>query len=78
MRKNRKKYLKLEYQRKRLGLKQADMAVLLGVTDSCYGQKERGYSPFSFDEVVTIHEALNKKVKKLGEEKLSMEDIFLD
>lgn len=78
MSKNRKKYLKLQYLRKKYGLTQEKMATLLGVCTSSYSHKEIGLSGFSFDEVMIIHSELNKIAAKHGDTKLTLEDIFLD
>lgn len=77
MPKNSKKYLKLQYYRKKYGLKQSDMAVLLGVCKSAYSHKEVGISPFTFDEIKKLHTALNDKAKKAGDAALSLDEIFL-
>lgn len=74
----RKKFLKLEFCRKKYGYAQADMAVLLGVCTSSYSHKETGRVPFTFDEMKVIWEALNKKAKKAGDTYLSVDDIFFN
>lgn len=78
MSKNRKKYLKLQYYRKKYGYRQQDMAILLGVCTSSYSHKENGLSAFTFDETKSIHTVLNKKAKKAGDPYLSIDEIFLD
>lgn len=78
MPKNRKKYLKLQYLRKKYNLTQEDMAKLLGVCTSSYSHKEVGISGFNFDEVITIHKELNKIAEKQGNPRLTLEEIFLD
>jgi Predicted transcriptional regulators len=75
--KNRKKYLKLEYLRKKYGYKQSDMAILLGMCTSAYSHKENGFSPVTFDECLKIRDVLNKQAKKAGDATLTLEDIFL-
>lgn len=77
MSKNRKKYLKLEYYRKKYGYKQSDMAVLIGKKTSSYSHKVCGLTPFSFDEIKLIYTALNKAAKKAGDNPLTLDEIFL-
>ena len=72
----RKKFLKLEFCRKKYGYSQKDMAVLLGLCSSSYSHKETGRVPFTFDEMKAIWEAINKKAKKAGDLPLTVDDIF--
>lgn len=76
--KNRKKYLKLQYYRKKYGYIQSDVAVLLGISTSAYSHKENGLSAFTFDEIKLIHSVINKKATKSGDALLTLEEIFLD
>lgn len=73
----RKKFLKLEFYRKKYGYSQKDMSVLLGLCSSSYSHKETGRVPFNYDEMITIYEAFNKKAKKAGDLHLTLNDIFL-
>lgn len=77
MSKNRNLYLKLEYYRKKYGYKQSDMATLLGLCASSYSHKVNGLSKFSFDEIMLIHNVLNKAAKKAGDNPLTLDEIFL-
>lgn len=49
------------------GLKQKDMAEMLGITKETYGMKERGQLQFSMDEMFTISRYFH----------VPIEDIFL-
>ncbi|WP_432352695.1 helix-turn-helix transcriptional regulator [Sporosarcina sp. A2] len=49
------------------GLKQKDMAKMLGVTDETYGMKERGQHQFQMDEMFVISHFFH----------VPIEDIFL-
>ncbi|WP_081242665.1 helix-turn-helix transcriptional regulator [Sporosarcina sp. P33] len=49
------------------GLKQKDMAKLLGITGETYGMKERGRHQFQMDEMFAVSQFF----------KMSIEDIFL-
>lgn len=77
MSKNRKKYLKLEYYRKKYGYKQSDMAILIGLCTSSYSHKVNGLSKFTFDEIMLLHGVLNKAAKKAGDNPLTLDEIFL-
>lgn len=77
MQKKTKKFLELCALRQRCELLQSDMAKIIGCSLSNYGAKERGDTPFTLDECVSIKNAINKKLEKMGKEKLSLEDIFL-
>ena len=72
-----KKYLKLKYWREYLELSQEDMAVLLGCKRSNYSEKEKGNTSFYLQEAILIHETFNKKLKKMGQATLTMDEIFL-
>jgi len=72
-----KKFLRLEYYRKKYGLKQEDMAMLLGVCKSSYSHKETARTPFSHDELLTIHGEINKRATKAGDQYISLDEIFL-
>lgn len=71
------KFHKLEYFRKMYGLTQKDMAKLLGVCESSYNHKINRVTPFSHDEMMTIYNELNKRAKKLGDNCITLDDIFL-
>lgn len=73
-----KKFLKLEYYRKKYGLTQADMAQLMGITQSNYSHKENKFVPITFDEMCSILKILSKKAIKAGDTELTLDEIFLD
>lgn len=67
----------LESYRVKYGLTQADMAKLLGVNLSTYNQKVNGRQTFKLDEMVIIHTFLNQRAKKVGDEVITLDKIFL-
>lgn len=73
-----RKLFKTEYFRKKYGITQSEMAGLLGVQQGTYSAKINGRAGIGLDEMLIIHEALNKKAKKKGDEELTLDDIFLD
>jgi hypothetical protein len=79
MQKKAIKFLKLEYLRKKYGIStQKDMARLLGQCESSYNHKVTGVTPFSYEDMVTLHKELNKRAKKAGDKELTLDEIFLD
>lgn len=78
MSKNRKKYLNLQKYRKKYGIRQEDMALLLGICKSAYSHKEIRISPFNSDEIEKMHTEFNKLAEKAGDGYLSLDEIFLD
>jgi DNA-binding XRE family transcriptional regulator len=72
-----KKLHKLRYWREVLGLKQEDMAVLLGCNPSNYCQKELGKVEIKRTEMISIQTAFNKMRKNQGTDPLTMDEIFL-
>ena len=77
MKKQDKKLHKLRYLREVAGLKQDDMAVLIGCTKPNYCLRENGKVEFRLSEIWTIKDALNEKFKKEGKPEVTLEDIFL-
>lgn len=73
-----KKLLKVEYYRKKYGITQKQMAGFLGVLQGTYSAKINGRAGMSFEEMLIIHEVLNKQAKKVDDTYLSLDDIFLD
>lgn len=74
-----KRYLKLKYWRQKVGMKQEDMAIILGYkTSSNYAQKENGKGKFYLSECILITDTINKLLKKKGEQQVRIDDIFLD
>lgn len=69
-------FFKLKETRRRYNIKQTDFALLLGITSSAYGNKENGRGTFTFEEIVLILWALNKKAIHHQHETLTFEDVF--
>lgn len=69
----RKKFLEVEYYRKKYLFSQADFATMLGIKENTYSHKETGISPISTDELIKIHEAINKAAKKAGDPPVTMD-----
>ena len=67
----------LRYWRGKAGLKQEDLAILLGCTEQNYNMKENGKTELKRSEMLSIQKALNQKLKKSGEESLTLDQIFL-
>lgn len=72
------KLFKVEYYRRKYGITQTEMAGFLGVIQGTYSAKVNGRTGVTLDEMMIIHNFLNKKAKKAGDEYLSLDDIFLD
>ncbi|PXV85132.1 hypothetical protein C8E03_11956 [Lachnotalea glycerini] len=77
LQKQDKKLHKLKYYRALAGLKQSDFGTLLGCTEQNYSLKESGHTELKRKEMLLIQSALNKKMKAMGEESLSLDEIFL-
>lgn len=69
----KKKFLEIEYFRKKYLFTQADFAMLLGLKENTYSHKETGISDFRTDELIKIHEAINKAAKKAGDPPITMD-----
>lgn len=72
-----KKFLKLEYYRKKYGFLQSDMAEVIDTCLSNYANKENGKTPFFDDEMIKIKMALNERAAIKGDKILSLDEIFL-
>ena len=72
-----KKLHKLAYWRKKIGLKQEDVALLLGCKPANYCAKETGRVSITCDEMLKIRTAFNKILEKRKENLLQLDDIFL-
>lgn len=59
------------------GLKQKDLANLIGCGTGNYCAKESGKVPFSLCECLTIKKEINKHLDKMGKEQVTIDDIFL-
>ena len=69
----RKKFLEIEYYRKKYLFSQADFGILLGVKENTYSHKETGVSPVNTDELVLIHRAIHEAAKKAGDAPVTMD-----
>lgn len=69
----KKKFLEIEYYRKKYLFSQADFATLLGVKENTYSHKETGISNFNCDELILIHGTINKAAKKAGDPPVTMD-----
>jgi DNA-binding XRE family transcriptional regulator len=72
-----KKFLKLEYYRKKYCIKQIDMANALETCLSNYSNKENGRTPFFLNEMITIRNFLNEKAISCGDVEVTLDDIFM-
>lgn len=72
-----KKLHKLKYWRGILQLTQDDLGTLLGYSGVNYCQKENGIVGISLKEMLLIQKEFNKKLQKIGQPILSLDDIFL-
>lgn len=68
---------KLRYWRGIVGLRQEDVAVLLGCKKPNYCKKENGNTEVTRSEMIRIQEAFNDKLAKSGKPPLKLDDIFL-
>jgi DNA-binding XRE family transcriptional regulator len=74
---NNKKLHKLKYWRCVLELTQENMGVLLGYSKANYSQKESGAIEFTLREMRIIQKEFNKRLAKMGQPLLTLDDIFL-
>jgi transcriptional regulator with XRE-family HTH domain len=74
--KNDKRLYKLKYWREFVGLKQEDMAVLLGCKTSNYCQKERGNTEIRLSEILKIHKVINQRLANLGEPQITLDELI--
>ena len=73
--KSDKKLHKLRYWREVVGLRQEDIAVLLGCKKSNYCQKERGSSAIRLSELLKIQKAINQRLEKMGEPSITIDEL---
>jgi len=76
MNENDKKHHNLRYWREVLGLKQKDIATLLGCTRATYNKKENGSIEFRCSEMLLIQESFNKLLSKNNQIELTLDNIF--
>lgn len=72
----KKKFLEIEYYRKKYLFSQADFGILLGVKENTYSHKETGISKMYTDELILIHGEINKAAKKAGDPPVSMDALL--
>jgi len=72
----RKKFLEIEYYRKKYLFSQANFALLLGVKENTYSHKEVGLAPMVYEELILIHEAINKAAKSNGDALITMDQLL--
>jgi len=70
--------LKLRYWRERVGLKQDDLALLLGCKRANYSQKENGRTNITLTEMLKIQNAINKRLVKMGLTQVTLDDLFIN
>lgn len=70
------KYAELKIARVMCGLRQEDLANLIGQAQSNYAAKENGQVAFSLEEGLKIHKEINKVLISKGRPTLTMEDLF--
>lgn len=73
-----KKLLKLKYWRGVFQLSQDSMGVMLGYKGSNYCHKENGTVEFTLREMILIQKEFNKRLKKMGQDLLTLDQIFLN
>lgn len=71
-----RKIHKLVYWRNVAGFKQADMALLLGCSEGAYCLKENGNTELKRTEMISIQDALNKKLQR-EDKPITLDEIFL-
>lgn len=71
------KFLKLKYYREMYGYSQKDFANLLRKTVSSYSHKETRRTPFDYNEMILIYHELNRAAEKAGDDKITLDNIFL-
>jgi len=69
----RKKFLEIEYYRKKYLFSQANFGLLLGVKENTYSHKEIGLAPMHYEELMLIHGAINDAAKKKGDLPVTMD-----
>lgn len=70
------KYLKLKYLRERCGMRQDEMGLKIGVSSGQYSKKENGTQPWELEECKIIKKIINDHLVSIGEEPLTIDDIF--
>lgn len=70
------KYEELKIARAICGIRQEDLANLIGQAQSNYAAKENGQVAFSLEEGLKIHKEINKVLISKGRPTLTMEDLF--
>lgn len=71
------KYLVLKQLRTRFGITQETAGRLLGCSVGNYNGKENGRYNWTLQECFILQTYINKKLVSCGEEKMSIDDIFL-
>jgi DNA-binding XRE family transcriptional regulator len=72
----KKKFLEVEYYRKKYLFSQKDFGLLLGIKENTYSHKETGISTFDTDELIKIHGAINKAAKKAGDSPVTLDALL--
>lgn len=72
-----KRLHKLKYWREKVGLKQDDIAVLLGCKSSNYCLKERGQSEIRLSELLKILKVINDRLKKMDLPEITLDELVM-
>lgn len=71
------KYLVLKQLRTKFGITQDTASKLIGCTVGNYNGKENGRYKWTLKECFILQTYINKKLESNGEDKMSIDDIFL-
>lgn len=74
--KRRKRYLEVEYYRKKYSFSQKDFALLLGIKENTYSHKECGISKFTLAELILMHGAINKAAANAGHQGVTIDALL--
>ncbi len=71
-----KKLHKLKYWRELVGLKQDDLALLIGCKRSNYSQKENRKVEIGLTELLKIQKAINTRLVKMGKPEITLDEML--
>ncbi|SEV81546.1 helix-turn-helix domain-containing protein [[Clostridium] fimetarium] len=74
----KKKFFKLEYYRKKYKITRVQIASLIGLSVSSYSHRVNHRVPFMFDEIMIIMNTFNAKALKQGDKIITFEEMFIE
>ena len=74
---NSEKYLNVKAMRNKFGLKQSDLAKVIGCSSSNFAGKENGLYIWRLSECKKVQDFFNNLLVQAGEDPVTLDDLFL-